>query len=648
MALPFETYGWNPGDWHNGANDGHLWELVFRTAPSAEQKHRLAEAYERKLASGPARAGSPFWKWSGRHARFLTGERWNSAERASFAKVREVIAHFHTVAPLSRAIFLGQREPATYDHSLVDADAEVKKALAEDPDFEAKREAARRALRQEAMEAVEEASGLRFAVTALRSDAGLEIPAEVMASFGVSPGATMPPDDGDWVVGLEPFPYAMVREGRRNVGVAYVDGAGDRKAIVGLKDASRPVFAPSGDRALLHCERKRLYELDFETGEAQLVWTADDHIGQVAYLADHWAIKLSASLRIVKLERDDAGAAMGIDVVAEAKCKGLECAALCGGSVIGVMNNIAGSKASTAFFGFSGDKLKKLSTLTKRLRRVDEVDGAVIVRQGSEDYVVSGLNALYAAWLEALPKAKPKAKAQAAKKASARKRLTLLPVSPDAVPPADALRAKASADDVARFRPGSAVFRSVSGRLAAICSKDPSDKFHTIAAWENASGEIVERELSWLDNAVLSADGKVFMASGGGKHLISTDTGHVEALPRETVLSRGSWLPMPVCDGWLVWAHGNGLVSWRWTDGAWKPSAPLKIAGFTQAVVSPSRRVICAISSAKKSLLVYAEREGELKKLAAFEDKISDVRVVGERIFALSKWFGTAFEVVGF
>lgn len=46
---PFLFYGRRPDDWFEGANDGHFYELRFRTAAEGKARAAVARAFEGKL-----------------------------------------------------------------------------------------------------------------------------------------------------------------------------------------------------------------------------------------------------------------------------------------------------------------------------------------------------------------------------------------------------------------------------------------------------------------------------------------------------------------------------------------------------------------------------------------------------------------------
>ncbi|APR83536.1 Hypothetical protein A7982_08885 [Minicystis rosea] len=111
-TYPFRFYGRRPGDWIEGANGGHLYEIRFAEALSAEDKVAIAEAFEKKLARGPAEAAAAPWLWADRSAQIRLGERRGRARPdAFFDAVEAMLRALHGRAPLEQVIFRGCREP---------------------------------------------------------------------------------------------------------------------------------------------------------------------------------------------------------------------------------------------------------------------------------------------------------------------------------------------------------------------------------------------------------------------------------------------------------------------------------------------------------------------------------------------------------
>lgn len=109
-AYPFRFYGRRPSDWFEGANAGHLYEIQFEKAPTAEEKAALAEAFEKKLKRGPVEAALQPWLWADRSVQVRLGERRRGGD-AFFDAMEALLRALHRVAPIEQAIFWGCREP---------------------------------------------------------------------------------------------------------------------------------------------------------------------------------------------------------------------------------------------------------------------------------------------------------------------------------------------------------------------------------------------------------------------------------------------------------------------------------------------------------------------------------------------------------
>lgn len=115
--FPFLFFGRRPGDWAEGANMGHAYELRFATPPDAKARLAIAKAFEAALAEGPVRTSdkSDPWRWAGHWALFLVGERGPAPrdDDAFFDAMERALRAIHEVAPLAEAVFMGVRERGT-------------------------------------------------------------------------------------------------------------------------------------------------------------------------------------------------------------------------------------------------------------------------------------------------------------------------------------------------------------------------------------------------------------------------------------------------------------------------------------------------------------------------------------------------------
>lgn len=115
-VFPYLFYGANPGDWYEGANDGHRYEVRFREPPDAASRAQLARIYESELRQGPASAATEPWLWSGPWALFAIGERWTSAGRSAFAQVERMLDRVHAIVPVRQVVFWGARARGNNDY----------------------------------------------------------------------------------------------------------------------------------------------------------------------------------------------------------------------------------------------------------------------------------------------------------------------------------------------------------------------------------------------------------------------------------------------------------------------------------------------------------------------------------------------------
>lgn len=110
------TYGLFPGDWYEGANCGHGYEIKFQRVPDATSKQRIAEAYERTLADGPAEPAREPWYWSESWALLYVGQRWDVSADAmaepfeTFSAMADLFDKLNEVAAIAEVIFWGARE----------------------------------------------------------------------------------------------------------------------------------------------------------------------------------------------------------------------------------------------------------------------------------------------------------------------------------------------------------------------------------------------------------------------------------------------------------------------------------------------------------------------------------------------------------
>lgn len=395
MRYPFHDR--RPGSWVEGANDGHRYLLLFRAPPDAATRARIAAAYERGLATGPANAAPEPWVWNDRAAQLAVGERWGHPQ-ATFAHAGRVVDAIHAVAPLELAAFLGARESD-------DPVALPSGHFVADPMFEAQREAARGMLERERVErAAASTDGIELVqVEAPRNYWHPQLPPEVTAAFRVPEPRTAPndrgqavPEDGDHPVHTYPRPFGRRVAAGKTVGFVFLDDAGTRRDVTGLPEPLPSTYEPalhvSGQRALIQAGAT-LFEVDFATGAASPRWVSPDGAGGVGYFGDAWVVHTTKEVLVLDPSEDQ------VRTVASLKRKDAYFS-------LGIPDAVIVSyqwKKEVAFIGFAEGKLKKLATLKAPLT-AQFVDGRLLLSGGDGTFEVRGLDELYETWAAAVRK----------------------------------------------------------------------------------------------------------------------------------------------------------------------------------------------------------------------------------------------------
>lgn len=669
--MPFDFCNRAPADWHEGANDGHLYELRFRQAPDDEQLAVIARRFERDLSQGPAQPASAPWLFSGPFARFRVGERWSCAARAAFARVADLVHAIDRVAPLAHATFLGAREgvrspagvtPApALDARAVDADLPP---LAARPEFEAARQRARdEIVRDRAARAAQSVDGLDLVPfegtpadyfepvvpDALRS--GFEVP-EPRTHTVPSPHSGRPTRqrvDGDHPQPDVPRGLAHVVRDGKVVGFAYLDDDGVRRDVSGLPTplphVHGPELHPDGARALAMVGAD-VYLLDFSTGRAERRFRSADGASGVAWLDELWAVKTRAALHVLDASTDPP------TEVARLGHKGETLTGCLPGAVLGTSIY----DKEIAFIGYCEGKLKKLAALKAKMWGPFPMDGEVVVTAGQERFAVRGLEAMYEAWAAPL---REKAEKKRAKQAGGgpkkppkkgRAKLALEPVPLEEMPAGDPLFLDHAEEEAAAFGPEPVLRRGPSGLLAALVAEGDDPRARTAVAWQGSDGEV--RRVHVTDGRLSS---HVFSVAPAGDLIVTMDTYTLHAVdPRDGSL--GSFRPSDAL-GRVNKAHAvgvddvalcldGGVEWWQRRHGAWTLVGSAGVPKLQSIRVEPRRRLVLAQSKAKKRLVVLAQRADDLLELGKLDEPITSVRLHGERVFALAGDAGLGFELV--
>jgi hypothetical protein len=112
----FRFYGDDPGDWIDGADGGHRYELHFRQPPDADARLAIARAFEEALAGGGVRTDFGPWLWAGSWALFRVGEaQQGRALEKFFPDMADALDAVHEVAPLVEVHYANARAPGYGD-----------------------------------------------------------------------------------------------------------------------------------------------------------------------------------------------------------------------------------------------------------------------------------------------------------------------------------------------------------------------------------------------------------------------------------------------------------------------------------------------------------------------------------------------------
>ncbi len=105
----------HPRDWDEGANDGHAYEIRFRTEPDAATKIKIAGLFEKRASKGVLSASTRPWLWSGPWALLYVGERppeedEDFTSHDTFIAMSDMLTAIGKVATIRQAVFLGARD----------------------------------------------------------------------------------------------------------------------------------------------------------------------------------------------------------------------------------------------------------------------------------------------------------------------------------------------------------------------------------------------------------------------------------------------------------------------------------------------------------------------------------------------------------
>jgi len=661
--MSFDFYNESPGDWVEGANQGHRYELRFLEEPSPEQKAKIAERYEVALAEGPAEPARAFWKWSGPFAYFLAGERWLGNPRAAFARIAELVRSLDRITPLQHAAFLGAREAKRWPPGNaprgVDAVRGVDDALPEpavDEGFEEARCEARDALAARriasAFGSVEGLELLPFpderVPHAGRDEPGdelralFEVPDPLWITKGRPPNTYSQATDGDHPVVGSPRPVARVREGRFVRAVAYARD-GERHLVEGLPRDLRALVISADGASGIVTDGESIFEIDFDAGHARSRWTATEAIHALALFGPLWALKTTSELVVVDPRGDD---------VAQVARMALKDRWSIWVALEERVLAVSAYGKGTRFLGFCEGKLKSLATIPKISGWVTRIDDEVVFVSGTGGggrrcVAVRGLDALYDAWAKpiregARKKSKPSKKTRSSKSKPSKKTRSSTSknrkkpkpalVEVDAFPPPPK-RAPLAEGDAAAVAGGYAVYTLSGAVVAAV--PDPGGTPHTLqrvtwrrdGAWRHADfHQLYPDTLAGSpDDALLVVSGQPSRARGADIAIATDDGSHVafRTGPDGKKALGPSTGFVPLHRDALVVVAKKGIERWEREGDAFVQKAAAKVGGILEVQAASDH--VFVRSKNKQKLLVY---DAALTKRASFTDPIHALRIV--------------------
>lgn len=684
MSYAFRFYGCEPSDWFEGANDGHHYEVAFAKPPTATQLERLATAFETAFATGPARAARAPWLWSGRVARFSLGERWSRGTRGMFRQVASFLTSLHGMCPIEDVLFWGRREAGTgawdqwseaqrpgpipgppypeggarrpVDPSLLEA--------APLDEFEALREAARRAILAQRIASSNAKSGVELAAAAILDRTPRQQALHTAAALRV--GQPEPPRDADHrrrngyhLRTIEPHIIAGRYDDNSLQGLFLFGGDGRPRAI----ETPEPVnFSTSlalheGGRAGIVGVGKDVVALDVETMATKVAWSAETSVHGVGYFGDLWVVLTRVGLFVLDMACERA------KVVAQAKAKlpggstGRQLIVVRRGTVAVVIE-----KGRFLVYGWASGKLKKLVVFKHPTAwKAEESDGRLLVSDGREAWEVRGIDELYEAWAGALA-------AEAARATTARHTRAKLTLESRASMPVVSMD---SVDRRLRDRfPEEAHFVSAGGTsVGHACVRweelGGSQRPVSVLAFARSDGDVVVVDEVALAEAGLSTTlGKVTCTRDGsygaidaGKQMAIIHTPSGQLYRYKSPRHHQPQAFGVTDDGTLVVLHAlpwakkdkphleTARLSGSTADGAW-PQSDVLVIPRAQSIRVHGRVVAVLTSAATRLALFAVDPDGRLVKLGGFKERVTDAAFDADgRLFVSVP--GGAFEVAG-
>jgi hypothetical protein len=420
--FPFLFFGARAGDWYEGANMGHAYELVFAAAPSAQDKAAVAEAFEKALEGGvvePSDARHP-WLWSGPFALLRVGETFardsTPMREKFFATMESALKAIHAVCPLRQATYnnmseLGKRDRWTawslrrqpggpgprppndryqrlYFDDVVDAGAPP---MAPDPAFDERRLAVRNGLADAKMAS-------RGAKAAAAGEITL-VPTEYKKKDPPAPLAAL--------LARQPEPRVLEAAGGRYIGTTF---GKDRSVVFHwapgfdqLHDFGLPRegfhaidLHPDGTRGIAASKLTgAIYELSVLEGTTRLVWQNDPKIDSAACVAGDGIAFLGLATKS-KTARDRSlhlivPKGKAYERVAETRLRALSLVSGLEGRIL-----CAVRAEDLSIFGLRETKLKQLARLEEDVGVVRDGGRLLAVQRQTSYFEIANLEGAYA------------------------------------------------------------------------------------------------------------------------------------------------------------------------------------------------------------------------------------------------------------
>lgn len=652
MSLPFPH--WDPDllEWLD--DSGHIFEVRFQDVPDHKASRRLGRLFTEHFLHGPADPSG--WTWSGPFARFDVTLRCPRDHAAVFAHVAEFLIQAHEIALIKEVLMLdGALPPA--------------ESLDKGPAFEPR---IRRVDRRLPAPAPNRAflGGWRQVQDQLKLAAEQEQAARLESLFsspkpdqvGLSRVEAVPLSSQQeypaclrelfdpaktFFRGPLSAPYVILKNNRQYQTYSWLDGGRVREASFPEPVCNWSAPRSDGRFALvwLHTSNK-LFEIDLTSGETALLWTgdfqSDGAIQGVHYLDnDTWAVSFEKLMYVLRRSKKEIrevtrGPAMGSSMVIVAQGRLLISAGLQVHLWTGERLKLVG-QCDAKKLGFHAEKGDEI------LLRIDPSDLSHFLDFYAEDRHCDARTFFALTQVEEVLKAREAKPKKTARKRQARPKITLEPVPEGDVPPRPEISGKDRVlvtkkrrsystvlDGLSRQR--DTVVQAESGRIAAIVGEG-------ITFLDDARQQqlVPDERRNEFKHIVLDPDGTCAFVQVGNHTLHQAD--FQSRAIREVAfigLNCGVLADFAALDADNVLMLGERKLLWMMRlDGEWLPVDEKKISGGQNIHWSPSLRVAIVLTKARDALQVWAPLDEQLTKLGQLREKIREVRIHGDAVYAL-------------